>query len=265
MNVEEIDCKTALSPSKLPGLTYSLNPYSGCQHQCIYCYVPSVLHLPKETWANSVKVKRNIPFILSKELQRKKPGIVGLSTVTDPFQPIENTYQLTRYCLQQLIKKDFPVCIQTKSSLILKDFDLITRFSQMEVMMSIGTDDESHRRIIEPGSSPISERLKALKAYGETKVKTSVFFGPIYPTMTIEQLPRILDSFIDAHINEIMIDMLHMKPGLQQHIKETLTDNPKLLNAFSSRLSRDTEWFTTIREAIHRYLKYTDINVVDAF
>jgi DNA repair photolyase len=265
MNVEEIDCKTALSLSKLPGLTYSLNPYSGCQHQCIYCYVPSVLHLPKEIWASSLKVKRNIPFILAKELQKKKPGIVGLSTVTDPYQPLEKTYQLTRYCLQQLLKKEFPVCIQTKSSLVLRDIDIITRFSQIEVMMSIGTDDESHRRILEPGSSPISERLKALKAYGETKVKTSVFFGPIYPTITIEQLPRILDSFIDAHVDEIMIDMLHMKPGLQQHIKETLTDNPQLSKAFSSGTSRDKEWFTTIRETIQRYLKHTDIIVVDAF
>jgi len=265
MNLEEVHCKTALSPSKLPGLDYSLNPYSGCQHQCVYCYVPSVLHIPRNTWTNTLNVKRNIPLVLAKELQKKKPGVVGLSTVTDPYQPVEKKYQLSRYCLEQLLRKDFPVCIQTKSSLVLRDFDIITQFSNIEVMMSIATDNESQRQIMEPGSSSLSKRIRVLETFGETKVKTSVFLGPMYPTISLDSLPKLLDSFIDANVDEIMIDKFHMKPGLQHYFTACLKNSPEVLTDFSINKLTDEEWFTSIRSAIHEYLKKTKIIVVDAF
>ena len=265
MKVEEILCKTALSPSKLPGITYSLNPYGGCQHKCAYCYVPTVLHIPRDIWGSYVQIKRNIPLILAKELRTKKPGVVGISTVTDPYQPLEKTFQLTRYCLQQLLRKDFPVSIQTKSSLVLRDIDLITQFSQAEVMMSVATENDAHRKILEPASSPISERMKVLKIFGETKVKTSVFFGPIYPTITVDILPEILDAFIDARVDEVMIDMFHMKPGLEQHLASILRDTPEIQRFFTHEKITDREWFASIRKTVYEYLKNTGITVVDAF
>lgn len=265
MKIEEIHCKTALSPSKLPGLDYSLNPYSGCQHQCVYCYVPSVLHIPRDIWNSTLKVKRNIPLVLAKELQKKKPGVVGLSTVTDPYQPVEKKYQLSRYCLEQLLRKDFPACIQTKSSLVLRDIDIIIQFSKIEVMMSIATDNESQRKLLEPGSSSLSERLKVLKTFGETKVKTSVFLGPLYPTVSVDSLPDLLDLFVDAKVDEIMIDRFHVKPGLQQQLTTCLQDKPELLSNFSVENLTDKDWFNPIRSFIQGYLKQTDITVVDAF
>ncbi len=265
MKIEEIDCKVALSPSKLPGIDYSLNPYYGCQHQCVYCYVPSVLHIPQETWKTSIQVKRNIPLVLSKELQMKKSGVVGISTVTDPYQPLEKTYRLTRYCLQQLLKKNYPVCIQTKSSLVLQDIDIINQFSQAEVMISIATLNDAHRRLLEPASSSIHERLHVLKTFSQTNVKTSVFFGPIYPTITVDQIPEILDTFIDVQVDEIMVDIFHIKPGLQQHLTTIFNDTPELRDTFSLKKLTDKEWFATIRHAIEHYLKNTDITVVDAF
>jgi DNA repair photolyase len=210
-------------------------------------------------------VKRNIPNILAKELNKKTPGVVGLSTVTDPYQPIEKTYQLSRYCLQQLLKKNFPVSIQTKSSLILRDFDIINQFSQIEVMMSIATDNEFQRKFLEPESSSISERIKVLKSFGETSVKTSVFLGPIYPTVSVDSLPKFLDSIIDANVNEIMIDIFHIKPGLQHSIASCLKDRFELLPYFSLNKLIDRKWFSKIRYFIQDYLKHTDINVVDAF
>ena len=97
MEIKKINCKSALSASRLPGLSYSLNPYRGCQHNCAYCYVPNVLRIKRDLWGDFIDVKTNIPIILSKELKKKKPGVVGLSTVTDPYQPIESKYKLTRY------------------------------------------------------------------------------------------------------------------------------------------------------------------------
>ena len=94
MKIREVKCKSALSSSSLPGLDYSLNPYRGCQHNCAYCYVPNVLRIQRKEWGSFVEVKTNIPVVLSKELKKKKPGVVGLSTVTDPYQPIEKKYHL---------------------------------------------------------------------------------------------------------------------------------------------------------------------------
>ena len=98
MKINEVKCKSALSLSALPGLNYSLNPYRGCQHNCAYCYVPNVLRIKRTEWGNFVDVKINIPLVLSKELKIKKSGVVGISTVTDPYQPVEKKYMLTRYC-----------------------------------------------------------------------------------------------------------------------------------------------------------------------
>ena len=184
MKIEEVKCKTALSKSNLPGLDYSLNPYKGCQHSCAYCYVPNVLRLKRESWGTYVYVKTNIPTILSKELKNKKRGVVGISTVTDPYQPIERKYRLTRYCLEQLLIHDFPISIQTKSDLILRDIDIISRFSEAEVMVSIGTLNDSERKKLEPGSSSIKSRLNVLHTFSDLGIKTTVFFGPIYPDTT---------------------------------------------------------------------------------
>ena len=139
MKIRQISCKTALSPSKLPGIDYSLNPYRGCEHRCAYCYAPNVLKINREKWGDFVDVKVNIPHILSKELKMRKPGVVGISTVTDPYQSVEKKFKITRYCLEQLLKHDFPINIQTKSSMVIRDIDLISKFSNAEVMVSIAT------------------------------------------------------------------------------------------------------------------------------
>ncbi len=195
MKITDIKCKTALSKSNLPGLEYSLNPYRGCQHSCAYCYVPNVLRIKREDWGNFVEVKTNIANVLANELRNKKPGVVGISTVTDPYQPIEKKYKQTRFCLEQLLRYDFSVHIQTKSDLVLRDIDLISRFSDIEVMFSIGTLNDSERKLLEPNASSIQERLNAIKQISENGVKTSVFFGPIYPSLKIQDIAEIIDVF----------------------------------------------------------------------
>ena len=163
MKITEVECKSALSSSSLPGLDYSLNPYRGCQHNCAYCYVPNVLRISRLEWGGFVEIRKNMPLILAKELKNKKSGVVGISTVTDPYQPMEKKYNLTRYCLEQLLIHDFPVFIQTKSKLVLRDLDLISKFSNAEIMFSIGTLNEDERKILEPGASSINDRLNTLK------------------------------------------------------------------------------------------------------
>jgi len=240
MMIREVKCKTALSSSSLPGLDYSLNPYRGCQHNCAYCYVPNVLRIPRNNWGGFVDVRKNIPVILSKELKNKKPGVVGISTVTDPYQPVEKRYHLTRYCLEQLLKHDFPICIQTKSDLILRDIDLISKFSKPEVIFSIGTLNDDERKILEPYSSPIQNRLDALKQFSNGDIATSVFFGPIYPTVKTKDISTIIDTFIQFGAQEIMIDKFNLKPGIWENIVKKLSSDKKLKNVFKKNLLEDS-------------------------
>jgi DNA repair photolyase len=257
MEIKEIECKTALSKSTLPGLTYSLNPYRGCQHNCSYCYVPNVLRIPRKEWGCFVDVKTNIPLVLSKELKKKEPGVIGLSTVTDPYQPIENKYKLSRYCLEQILIHDFPVCIQTKSNLIIRDIDIISKLSNVEVMFSIGTLDDSKRKILEPFASSINDRLNAMKKFSDEKIKTTVFFGPIYPTIKKEDLEEIIDTFIEHGAKEIIFDKFNLKPGLFELLEKNLPNHKDLI--------KNSSYIKQIFEETARVCKEKNIKAVSAF
>jgi DNA repair photolyase len=261
MNIQEIDCKTALSPSTLPGLMYSLNPYRGCQHNCAYCYAPNVLHQPREQWGETLLVKKNIPRILALEVKKKKPGVVGLSTVTDPYQPVEQKYTITRFCLEQLLVYDFPVHVQTKSALIIRDIDLLTRFSDAQVMFSIGTLQEQERRLLEPYASSIQERITALQHCSAAGLKTAVFFGPVYPTTRVDEIPLFVDLMKDAGVQEIWVDSLRLKPGIWENIHKTLQRDPMLLERFS----KSREHYQSIREELQKQGEKQKIHIIDAF
>jgi len=265
MKIREVICKTALSPSRLPGLTYSLNPYKGCQHNCAYCYVPNVLRIKRETWGDFVDVKKNIPLVLSKELKKKKPGVVGISTVTDPYQSVEKKYKLTRYCLEQLLKYDFPVSIQTKSSLVIRDINVLSRYSDAEVIFSIATLNDNERRLLEPHSPSIEKRLHALKECSKAGIKTGVFFGPIYPTVSIDEIPSIIDTFIEYGASKIWIDSLNLKPGIWENVKQSISDNKKMHIVFSKNIFEDKEYYKNLRTEIFKVGKEKNITIVDAF
>jgi len=257
MIIKEIKCKSALSKSNLPGLDYSLNPYRGCQHNCAYCYVPNVLRIDRTEWGKFVYAKSNIPNVLSDEIRKKKPGIVGISTVTDPYQPVEKKYKLTRYCLEQLLKYDFPLSIQTKSDLILRDQDIISKFSKVELMMSIGTLNDQEREKLEPYSSSIQNRLNVLKKYSDIGVDTSVFFGPIYPTIKKSDILTIVDTFKISGVKEIMIDKFNLKPGIKENISKFY---PSIRN-----LIENDSYYKQLSQEIIKVCKEKNVKAVYAF
>jgi DNA repair photolyase len=264
MDIRLITCKTALSTSKLPGLDYSLNPYIGCEHKCAYCYAPNVLRINRVRWGELVDVKFNIPQILSKEMKKKKQGVVGISTVTDPYQPVEKKYKITRNCLKQLLNYDFPINIQTKSSLVNRDIDLISNFSDVEVMVSIGTINDTERKILEPFSSSIKKRLNILKNYSEIGIKTSVFFGPIYPTIKNDEIDRILDIFIEYGASEIMIDKFRMKNGIFKNIESVLIQNPEMLEIFKKNIINNI-FYSEVMKKIKYYSNQKNLRFIEAF
>jgi len=265
MKVTEIKCKTALSKSKLPGLDYSLNPYRGCEHNCAYCYVPNVLKIDREKWGSFVDVKTNIPNVLSKEIRKKEKGVVGISTVTDSYQPIEKKYKLTRFCLEQLLIHDYPICIHTKSDLVLRDKDMIARFSNSELMISIGTLNDSERKILEPNSSSVDKRLKIFEYFKNTDVKKGVFFGPLYPTIKKNDLKIFFDKISGYNVSELLIDNFNIRSGMKQNIMRKINSNVKLKNSFSENIFKKTTFYEKTRENIKEIGNAKNIKIIDAF
>lgn len=227
MNLKEKWCKSALTNSKLPGIDYSLNPYIGCMHSCIYCYVPYVLHMKEEEWKKNVYAKLNMPAILSKELKRKKKGIVGISTSTDAYQPAEKKYEITRKCLFLLLKNDWAIDILTKSDIVLRDIDLIKKFRNAKVGVTISTINEDDLKLLEPFAPPLKKRLETLKKFSEAGVYTYAFVGPVYPDMEKEDIKEFFYVLRDAGIKEIILDKFHLKNGLAEKIMSAIPDEKK--------------------------------------
>ncbi|WP_424356944.1 SPL family radical SAM protein [Methanocella sp. MCL-LM] len=254
MKYGEINCKTALSKSSLPGLDYSLNPYTGCEHACSYCYAPSTLHYGgTEPWGSFVQAKINIPVVLEKEARKFQPGTVGISTVTDPYQPLEKKLRLTRSCLEVLLAKNFPVCIQTKSALVLRDLDLISQFRKKEVGFTITTNDDRISRVLEPGATVASERLRAMRELSENGVPTWAFIGPIIPgIITEDNILETVEAIKAAGSSRILIDPLRLKPGLSEAMQAPLKELSGLTGRTCGVTCADTLWYHKVKEKIFR-------------
>lgn len=195
MIVKEITVKSVLSKSQV--YDYAMNPYRGCGHACRYCYAAFMKRFTghREPWGEFVDVKINAPELLAQEITRKPVGRVWVSGVCDPYQPVEKDYRLTRKCLEVLFKGRWPVTIQTKSSLVLRDMDLLRTSGDVEVGFSITTADEKIRQIFEPGASPIRERIDALNTLHDQGIKTFAMIAPILPGA--EKLPDALEGAVD--------------------------------------------------------------------
>jgi DNA repair photolyase len=249
--IKEILVKTALSPSKLPGLDYALNPYRGCEHACVYCYAPSVIHWDKGKWGDLVEAKVNLPRILSKELRVKKKGVVGLGTVTDPYQPAEKKYEITRRCLELLLMNDFPVCIQTKSSLVLRDIDLLKKFSNPEVGITLTSHDDSVRQKLEPGASSVEERLHALSELSKNGIKTWVFMGPVMPYLT--DVEALIEAISMVKPNYVLVDKLRMKEGVRDRVLGFINEfYPHLTEKYENIFSGEENYFVKILDNIKK-------------
>ncbi len=246
----EVSCQAALSPSGLPGLDYTLNPYTGCEHGCIYCYAPATLRYGgPEPWGTFVNAKTDIPRVLERELRRKKRGVVGISTVTDPYQPAEARLGLTRSCLEVLLSKNFPVCVQTKSALVLRDMGLIKGFGEKEVGLTVTTLDGHIGAIIEPGASPPADRLNALKRLADEGIPTWAFIGPMMPgVLGKAELAQVLEAVKEAGVTHVMLDRLRLKPGMWARMEAPLKRHaPDILEACRSALFKGDGAFESLK------------------
>lgn len=203
MKIKEIHSKSILSPSKV--YDYVINPYVGCQHACFYCYAQFMKRFTghKEPWGDFVDVKINAPGLLSREIKRKRVGSVWVSGVCDPYQPLEKRYELTRKCLEILVQNNWPVFIQTRSPMVVRDIDIFKKTQNIDVGLSITTANDRIRKIFEPYATPVEKRLNAIETLHQNVIRTYVMIAPILPEAEnlIEMLAGKVDYIILDRMN----------------------------------------------------------------
>jgi DNA repair photolyase len=181
MVVREIEAKSILSRSQI--YDYALNAYVGCSHGCVYCYAKFMRRFTghREPWGAFVDAKINAAELLAREVRRKRIGRVWVSGVCDAYQPSELKYRLTRECLGILASEGWPVTVQTKSPLVLRDLDILRRMPDAEVGFSIATADDQVRWIFEPGAPPVAARINVLGELHKAGIRTFVMVAPLLP------------------------------------------------------------------------------------
>jgi len=203
------DSRSILSRNDSPDVpfTFSINPYRGCEHGCIYCYArPTHEYLglsPGLDFETRILVKEQAPELLRDQLERQswQPQIVALSGVTDPYQPIERRLELTRGCLRVLADFGNPVGVITKNRLVTRDIDILGELAEQNaaaVTLSITTLDRELARRMEPRTSTPRDRLRALEILSKAGIACAVMMAPVIPGLNDTELPAILQAAADA-------------------------------------------------------------------
>jgi DNA repair photolyase len=185
----EVEVKSALNAVKGMPFDWSLNPWSGCAHKCTYCFARAYHARYREKnvgtdFDSNVEVRVNIAEVLRKELRRRRGGSLAIGTATDPYQPIEGKYQLTRRCLEALIDYPMPTSIVTKGPLVVRDIDVLKKLdekTELTVYFSVPCVDEEIVRKTDPGTAPPRQRLRALRMLREAGIDAAVLCMPVLP------------------------------------------------------------------------------------
>jgi DNA repair photolyase len=222
MKIREIWAKSILSKSQI--YDYAVNPYVGCSHACRYCYAAFMKRFTghAERWGEFLDVKINAPELLAKEIARRPVGRVWVSGVCDPYQRAEQTYGLTGSCLEILVENGWPVTVQTKSPLVLRDIEILGKSREAEVGFTITTAEERIRRLFEPGAPPVPERIGALEVLHSRGIKTFAMIAPMLPGAAglVTALAGKVDSVLVDRLNYHYADRIYWENGMERAKEE---------------------------------------------
>ena len=241
---QEITCRSALNPVKGMPFNWTLNPYRGCTHGCHYCFArryQTQFELgPDDEFSSLIFVKVNFADVLRQELD--KPSWtreqVALGTATDPYQPIEGHYKLTRRSLQALIDARTPVGIVTKGPMIVRDVDLLKQLSAVAdctVCMSVPTVDEDAWRSLEPGTAHPLQRLRAVRTLCDAGINAGVLMAPVVPGFTTQtaRLDRTIKAVADHGAAFMGANVLYLKEGTRDHFMGFLArEYPQMVGSY---------------------------------
>jgi DNA repair photolyase len=187
----ESECKSALTRVQGMPFQWSLNPYRGCAHGCPYCYARDYFRRmdrdPGAGFDSEIEIKTNFAAVLERELRRPRDGSVALGTATDPYQPCEGRYRITRRALEALVRRPMPLSIITKGTLIVRDLDLLVQIAgrvELRIWSSITTVDPRLARQLEPGAPPPTKRLGAVRRMRDAGLRSGVLLAPVVPGIT---------------------------------------------------------------------------------
>jgi DNA repair photolyase len=262
----EEPCRSALNRVQGMPFGWSLNPYMGCAHRCTFCYVRAFeLRADRpsdERYGASIRVKTNVADVLRRELARpswRREGI-AIGAATDPYQPAEGRYRLTRACLEVLAEASNPFALITRGPMIVRDLDVLVdaaRRADVHVTFSIPTLDTEIWRRTEPGTAPPHQRLRALSQLVEAGVKAGVGMAPILPGLSDkpELLAEVVRAARAAGATGVWANVLYLKPGTKEHFLAALErDWPELLpeyeKLYAKRAYLKTDVSNPLRERV---------------
>jgi len=237
----EEPCRSALN--RVTGMMFgwSLNPYMGCAHRCTFCYVRAFERRADrpsdDRYGRSIRVKTNVAEVLRRELARKswKGELVAVGAATDPYQPAEGRFRLTRGCLEVFAEAFNPFTIITRSPMIVRDLDVITEAAaraRVSVTFSIPTLDPEIWRRTEPGTPPPAQRLRAISRLVSAGIDAGVGMAPILPGLSDkpELMADVVRAARDAGATSIWTNVLYLRPGTREHFLDNLArDWPELV------------------------------------
>ena len=235
MRVEyrEEPCRSALNRVKGMAFGWSLNPYMGCVHRCTFCYVRAFEHRADrpsdERYGTSIRVKINVADVLRRELARPswEGDSVAVGAATDPYQPAEGRYRLTRGCLEAFAEASNPFSMITRGPMIVRDLDVLAeaaRRAEVSISFSIPTLDEEVWRKTEPSTAHPRQRLRAVKELVDAGIKVVVGMAPILPGISDrpEQLREVVKAARQAGATAVWTNLLFLRPGTREHFLEHL-------------------------------------------
>jgi DNA repair photolyase len=246
----EEPCRSALNRVRGMPFDWSLNPYMGCVHRCTFCYVRAFeLRADRpsdDRYGRSIRVKTNVVEVLRRELTRPSwhGETVVIGAATDPYQPAEGRYRLTRGCIAALAEAANALGLITRGPMIVRDVDVLqeaARRADVAVTFSVPTLDEQVWRTTEPGTAPPRQRLRALKTLVEAGVRANVGMAPILPGISDrpEQLAEVVRAAREAGATGIWANLLYLRPGTREHFLEQLArDWPEQLPRYEALYAR---------------------------